>query len=245
MKTRKRKYSDYIPTEKFVTNMSAAHISLTGFLPAWRKDGTTLNINDIGIIHPDLLKYIHGEHTLRAFPRAGYMQVQTIKSGYTSELPPYDLGTYINSKGKELKVKMVDDHFLSPQTVTEFILDNPDPYLKDVELFRRLFECISYTHEITNIQNTSLAQLKHTVPTFKKYQHKNIKLYNKKTSAPVDNLLNLPVHVSDTFCEEFCQWEKEMVLNSDTEYGELLPDEKIYVQKSNCQLTNLYEFFRA
>ena len=140
-------------------------------------------------------------------------------------------------------VSLVNDHFLSPQTVGEFILDNPDPYLKNIELFLKVFECVSYTHEIRNTQNLSLAQLKHTVPTTKKYQHMNINLYNKKTSAPVSNILRPHSFVSDTFFDEYCQWEKEMVLNSDTEYGELLPDEKIYVQKSNYQPANLNEFF--
>ena len=239
MKTRKRKY-----TKKFETYAVTAYLCLNALLPYWRKDGRTLKCKFGGSIDITILKYIHGEYTLRSFPREYYMMVPTIRSGYTSELPPYDLGTYIGSDGFSVKNdRMVNDHFLSPQTVGEFILDNPDPYLKNIELFLKVFECVSYTHEIRNTQNLSLAQLKHTVPTTKKYQHMNINLYNKKTSAPVSNLLRPHSFVSDTFFDEYCQWEKEMVLNSDTEYGELLPDEKIYVQKSNCQPANLCEFF--
>ena len=200
---------------RYETYVHSAFITLRGFIPFWRKN----------------------EFTLRAYPRHLYDMVMSVgtkktdKSRYTSELYPYDLGTYIDSKGKVQNDRMVDDHFLSPQTVGEFVLDNPDPYLEDFELFKRLFKCISSTHNIRHTQNLSLAKLKHTVPTKFKYREKNIILYNTFTKEPVDNLIIPMVHVSDTFFDEYCEWERKMVLKMDTEYGEPLPTEILYAQK--------------
>jgi len=207
------------------TYMFTAFISLRGYLPFWRKN----------------------KHTLRAFPRTLYEYVMSVgtkktdKSRYTSELYPYDLGTYIDSKGDVQNDRMVNDHFLSPQTVGEFILDTPDPYLEDFELFKILFKCISSTHRIRKSQNDGLSKLKHTVPTIFKYQHNNIELYDSFTKEPVDNLIMPMVHVSDTFFDEYCMWERKMVLKMDTEYGEPLPAEILYAQKPHST-TSLMSF---
>ena len=94
---------------RYETYVHSAFITLRGFIPFWRKN----------------------EFTLRAYPRHLYDMVMSVgtkktdKSRYTSELYLYDLGTYIDSKGKKQNDRMVDDHFLSPQTVGEFVLDNP------------------------------------------------------------------------------------------------------------------------
>jgi len=208
------------------TYMFTAFLSLRGYLPFWRGN----------------------EHTLRAFPRTLYEYVlsvgtkKTDKSGFTSVLYPHDLGTYIDSKGEEQNDRMVDDHFLSPQTVGEFVLDTPDPYLEDFELFKKLFKCISSTHNIRHTQNLSLAKLKHTVPTIFKYQKKNILLYDSVTTEPVDNIIRPVVYVSDTFVDEYCKWEREMVLNMDTEYGEPLPVEILHAQKAHST-TSLDVFY--
>ena len=207
------------------TYMFTAFIYLRGYLPFWRKN----------------------KHTLRAFPRTLYEYVMSVgtkktdKSRYTSELYPYDLGTYIDSKGDVQNDRMVNDHFLSPQTVGEFILDTPDPYLEDFELFKILFKCISSTHRIRKSQNDGLSKLKHTVPTIFKYQHNNIELYDSFTKEPVDNLIMPMVHVSDTFFDEYCMWERKMVLKMDTEYGEPLPAEILYAQKPHST-TSLMSF---
>ena len=207
--------------DRYETYVHSAFITLRGFISFWRKN----------------------EFTLRAHPRALYEWVISVgtkvndKSGYTSELYPYDLGTYIDSKGDVQNDRMVNDHFLSPQTVGEFVLDNPDPYLEDFELFKRLFKCISSTHRIRKSQNDGLSKLKHTVPTVYKYQHNNIELYDSFTKEPVDNLIIPMVHVSDTFFDEYCRWEREMVLKMDTEYGEPLPAEILYAQKPHSTRT--------
>ena len=211
---------------RYETYVHSAFITLRGFIPFWRKN----------------------KYNLRSYPRHLYDMVMSVgtksddKSGYTSELYTHDLGTYIDSKGKEQNDRMVDDHCLSPQTVGEFILDNPDPYLEDFELFMKLFKCISLTHSIRKTQNDSLSSLKHTVPTIFKYQHKNIKLYDSFTKEPVDNLIIPVFHVSDTFFEDYCEWERKMVLKTDTEYGEPLPVEILYAQKPNSK-TSLMSFF--
>jgi hypothetical protein len=212
--------------DRYETYVHSAFITLRGFLPFWRKN----------------------KHTLRAHPRALYEWVisvgtkKTDKSGYISELYPYDLGTYRDSKGDIQNDRMVNDHFLSPQTVGEFVLDNPDPYLEDFELFKKLFKCISSTHRIRKSQNDGLSKLKHTVPTVYKYQHNNIELYDSFTKEPVDNLIKPMVYVSDTFFDEYCQWERKMVLNMDTEYGEPLPVEMLHAQKAHST-TSLDVFY--
>ena len=211
---------------RYETYVHSAFVSLQGSIPFWREN----------------------PFTVIAYPRILYNMVMSVgtkeddKSGYTSELYPYDLGTYIDSKGKEQNDRMVDDHFLSPQTVGEFVLDTPDPYLEDFELFKRLFKCISSTHNIRHTQNLSLAKLKHTVPTIFKYQKKNILLYDSVTTEPVDNIIRPVVYVSDTFVDEYCKWEREMVLNMDTEYGEPLPVEILHAQKAHST-TSLDVFY--
>ena len=212
--------------DRYETYVHSAFITLRGFIPFWRKN----------------------EFTLRAYPRHLYDMVMSVgtktenKSGYTSELYTHDLGTYIDSKGKEQNDRMVDDHFLSPQTVGEFILDNPDPYLEDFELFKRLFKCISSTHAIRKTQNDSLSSLKHTVPTKFKYQKKHILLFDSVTKESVSNLIGPIVYVSDIFFDEYCEWEKKMVLKMDTEYGEPLPTEILFAQKPNSPI-DLMSFF--
>ena len=212
---------------RYETYVHSAFITLRGFIPFWRKN----------------------EFTLRAYPRHLYDMVMSVgtkktdKSRYTSELYPYDLGTYIDSKGKVQNDRMVDDHCFSPQTVGEFILDNPDPYLEDFELFMRLFKCISLTHSIRKTQNDSLSSLKHIIPTKFKYQHKEILLYDSRTSEQVSNIIEPMVYVSDNFWEDYCDWERKMVLNMDTEYGEPLPIEILCAQKSSSK-TSLMNFFK-
>ena len=213
--------------DRSLTYIHTAFITLRGFIPYWRKN----------------------VHTLRSYPRALYEYVTSVgikkhdKSGLTSELyPEFNLGTYIDSKGKIQNDRMVDDHFLSPQTVGEFVLDNPDPYLEDFDLFVRLFKCISSTHLIKKTENDSLSKLKHKIPTRLKYQHKGILLYNSVTKEQVSNIIEPLVYVSDTFFDEYCEWEKHYVLNMDSEYGEPLPEEVLFAQKPNSS-TSLTSWF--
>ena len=51
------------------------------------------------------------------------------------------------------------------------------------------------------------------------------------------------VYISDNFWEDYCDWERKMVLNMDTEYGEPLPIEILCAQKSSSK-TSLMNFFK-
>ena len=83
--------------------------------------------------------------------------------------------------------KTVHDHYLSPQFIGRMILDNPDKYLSDFNVFRDLFWKSCGTVVVTAEENIKLSKLtenndnyyKVFVPTDKKYEHVGIKLLSR------------------------------------------------------------------
>ena len=68
-------------------------------------------------------------------------------------------------------------------------------------------------------------------------------MYDSRTNEQVSNIIEPMVYVSDNFWEDYCDWERKMVLNMDTEYGEPLPIEILCAQKSSSK-TSLMNFFK-
>ena len=109
--------------------------------------------------------------------------------------------------------KTVHDHYLSPQFVGRMILDNPDIYLKDYEVFRDIFWKSCGTVVVTADENIRLSLLTTndgsdysvSVPTDHKYAHLGISLYRRpdgtnrwKKAQPVsENELHFPEHLID------------------------------------------------
>lgn len=99
------------------------------------------------------------------------------------------------------------DHCLSPQFICRMIMDNPEIYLSDYDIFENLFDLARTTICITKDENKALSLLtendgieyKVLVPTHLKYQHLGIKLYQKtgsywKDSVEYkDNIIPAPV----------------------------------------------------
>ena len=102
--------------------------------------------------------------------------------------------------------KIVRDHYLSPQFIARFILDNQEIYLSDYSEFKKMFYISCGIVIVTQDENDRLAQLtksnedsnkfKVLVPTNKKYDHIGIKLlhykeksgpWKKRTYTPVSN----------------------------------------------------------
>ena len=98
------------------------------------------------------------------------------------------------------------DHCLSPQFIGRMIMDNPDKYLDDYDIFENLFWLSCSLITVTKDENRRLSMLtendgvdyKVHVPTNLKYQHLGIKLYQKrgpswKTAVEyVDNIIPAP-----------------------------------------------------
>ena len=51
------------------------------------------------------------------------------------------------------------DHYLSPQFMARMIMDDPNTYLEDFEVFKDIFTLMTSVVEITNPENTKLRQL--------------------------------------------------------------------------------------
>ena len=91
----------------------------------------------------------------------------------------------LNNKIKRLKV--VFDHYLSPQFVGRMIMDNPDQFLTDYAVFRELFYLCCQVICVTQQENDELSFLTKNdgdtyvvkVPTYLKYNHLGIKLYKR------------------------------------------------------------------
>ena len=121
---------------------------------------------------------------------------------------------------KLVRGKTVHDHYLSPQFVGRMILDNPDTYLQDFEVFRDIFWKSCATVVVTAGENIRLSSLttndgndyKVSVPTDEKYASLGISLYRRpdgdtrwKNAQPViENGLYFPEHL--------IQYEKEFLV---------------------------------
>lgn len=115
------------------------------------------------------------------------------------------------------------DHCLSPQFIGRMIMDNPEKYLEDYDIFENLFWLACSTITVTKRENKELSMLtenngidyKVYVPTHLKYRHLGIKLYQKngiKWSDSVEYDTNIIPAPSDLL-----EYEKnflcEMVMN--------------------------------
>jgi len=87
------------------------------------------------------------------------------------------------------------DHCLSPQFIGRMIMDNPDKYLEDYDLFENLFWLACSTITVTKTENKQLSLLTNNdgmeykvyVPTNLKYKHLDIQLYRKNGSRWKDS----------------------------------------------------------
>ncbi len=116
--------------------------------------------------------------------------------------------------------KTVHDHYLSPQFVGRMILDNPDTYLQDFDVFRDIFWKSCATVVVTAEENIQLSLLTTndgndytvSVPTDEKYASIGISLYRRpdgeqrwKNAQPATgNGLYFPEHL--------IQYEKEFLV---------------------------------
>ena len=88
---------------------------------------------------------------------------------------------------KQTGLKTVHDHYLSPQFVGRMVLDHPDQYLTDFNVFREIFYKSCGTIIVTAEENIQLSHLTYNdgddykvyVPTDQKYQHLGINLLSR------------------------------------------------------------------
>lgn len=93
----------------------------------------------------------------------------------------------ISEQAKDNSKQRTYDHCLSPQFIGRMIMDHPDKYLSDYDVFENLFWLSCSTITVTKRENKELSMLtenngihyKVHVPTHLKYQHLGIKLYQK------------------------------------------------------------------
>ena len=97
-----------------------------------------------------------------------------------------------------------DDHCLSPQFIGRMIMDNPDKYLTDYDVFENLFWLACSTITVTKTENKQLSKLtvnridyKVKVPTNLKYKHLGIKLY-QRTGAHWSNSVECDDNIIST-----------------------------------------------
>jgi hypothetical protein len=116
-------------------------------------------------------------------------------------------------------IERTHDHCLSPQFIGRMIMDNPKVYLDNYDNFKRIFWLGCSTITVTKKENTALSLLtvnngydyKVHVPTNLKYNHLNIKLYERvgslwKNSIPAEsNIINVP--------QELLDYEKGFLVN--------------------------------
>lgn len=112
----------------------------------------------------------------------------------------------ISEAAKDNPKERTHDHCLSPQFIGRMIMDNPDKYLEDYDVFENLFWLSCSTITVTKDENKRLSMLtenngidyKVHVPTDLKYKHLGIKLYQKngatwKTAVEYDdNIIPAP-----------------------------------------------------
>ena len=109
--------------------------------------------------------------TERSISRIFYDQVFSTgpdKSGFSTVL-----------KGEWGLQKMCDDHYMAPQSVTKFIMDQAGILLEDYEYFLDCFKMCRKTHYVKKSQNDKLAALtkKTNVLTRDRYKKLGFNLY--------------------------------------------------------------------
>ena len=114
----------------------------------------------------------------RPITRSFYEQV--FSSGYNHS-------GLISEEAKDNPNQRTHDHYLSPQFICRMIMDSPEIYLSDYDIFENLFNLARTTICVTKKQNKQLSLLTNNdgtdykvyVPTDRKYQHLGIKLYKR------------------------------------------------------------------
>ena len=102
---------------------------------------------------------------------------------------------------------MTNDHYMAPQTVAKFVMENPE-LLNSYDKFQKIFLFCRKTIVVTKEENKRLAQLtkKQPVLTKDKYYHLGIKLYQDYVALPTMNqVLDVP--------ESFDKWEQKFIKN--------------------------------
>jgi len=103
---------------------------------------------------------------------------------------------------------MVDDHYMAPQTVAKFVMENPK-LLNDYDKFQEIFLFCCKTIVVTKEENNKLAQItkKQPVLTKDKYHYLGMKLYKGYEELPtINQVLDVP--------EAFTEWESQFIENS-------------------------------
>jgi len=120
--------------------------------------------------------------------------------------------------------KVVHDHYLSPQFIGRMILDNPDKYLTDFEVFRDIFWKSCGTIIVTAEENIKLSLLTENkgkeyrvhVPTDQKYTHLGIDLLSRPSQvrswigAPMQNVTENEVY----FPDDLINYEKNYLVRT-------------------------------
>ena len=118
---------------------------------------------------------------------------------------------------------MTDDHYMAPQSVTKFIMDQSDILLNDYDYFVDCFMMCRKTHYVMKSQNDELSALtkKTKVLTRNRYKHLGFNLYKdgKPNYVMKTPELEVPTYYTD--------WEKGYQINGfratvvDNEQGDL------------------------
>ena len=137
----------------------------------------------------------------RSISRLFYDQVFSTgpdKSGYSTVL-----------KGEWGLQKMCDDHYMAPQSVTKFIMDQADIVLDDYDYFLDCFMMCRKTHYVMKSQNEELSALtkKTKVLTRDRYKHMGFNLY--KGGKP-NYVMKTPELEVPTY---FTNWEEGYQIN--------------------------------
>jgi hypothetical protein len=118
---------------------------------------------------------------------------------------------------------MTDDHYMAPQSVTKFIMDQAHIVLDDYEYFGDCFMMCRKTHYVKSSENDELSALtkKTKVLTRNRYKHMGFNLY--KDGKPNYVMKNPELEVPTYFTD----WEKGYQINGfrstvvDNEQGDL------------------------
>jgi hypothetical protein len=104
---------------------------------------------------------------------------------------------------------MTDDHYMSPQSVTKFIMDQSNIMLEDYDYFEDCFMMCRKTHWVMKSQNEELKYLtkKTSILTRDRYKHLGLNLY--KDGKP-NYVMEKPELEVPTY---FTDWEKGYQIN--------------------------------
>jgi hypothetical protein len=172
--------------------------------------------NGLGANLDEWQKNPNCKDTIRGVTRIYYDLVHalSIPSGYITVKA-------LETKRNDPKWPVCKDHCYSPQFIGRMIMDNPEIYLGDYDIFRETFYTSCKTIEITSEENRNLSNLtsnnkgnfKVYIPTDKKYKHLNIKLVERNTGR---YWYNQDVNYVDNYIitpNELLEYEKKFLVN--------------------------------